>query len=354
VSYLKAVRKSFGIAALARTGMLCLAVAVLLTLLGVTGAFGDTLITACFMGYSFHVTTALIVPLCVERLPWLVTMTLTLTAGLSIGVALSAWHATGDPLFFFRTTNSTLWLGFVFGVIGTTFFSSVAELNKMRERLALSEVKALEQQKQMAETQLKLLQAQIEPHFLFNTLSNVVSQIATDPAAARRTLENLTTLLRASLKRTRADATTLGEELDILRSYLEIQRMRMGDRLRFRITGDESCRQERLPPMLLQPLVENAVVHGLEPLEAGGELTIGVSTTPDDLVIAITDTSDVVNGGEHEHVGQRFGTGTGLANVRARLQALYGASASVTLLANPTNGATATLRLPRAMAAHAK
>ena len=336
--------------ALTRTALLCAAIAVLLAALDVAEPFADTLITAFFMGFSFHLTTALIVPLCVERLPWLVTMTLTLTAGLSIGVGLSAWYATGDPLYFFRTTNSTLWLGFVFGVIGTTFFSSVAELNKMRERLALSEVKALEQQKQMAETQLKLLQAQIEPHFLFNTLSNVVSQVATDPAAARRTLENLTTLLRASLKRTRADAITLGEELDILRSYLEIQRIRMGDRLRFRIIGDETCRQERLPPMLLQPLVENAVVHGLEPLEAGGELTIGVSTTPSDLVIAITDTCDA---GER-HAGERAGTGTGLSNVRARLQALYGAGASVTLLANAANGATATLRLPRTASALGK
>ena len=351
MDYLNAVRRSFGIVALARTALLCVAVAVLLAALDVAAPFTDTLVTAFFMGFSFHTTTALIVPLCVERLPWLVTMTLTLTAGLSIGVGLSAWYATGDPLYFFRTTNSTLWLGFVFGVIGTTFFSSVAELNKMRERLALSEVKALEQQKQMVETQLKLLQAQIEPHFLFNTLSNVVSQIATDPAAARRTLENLTTLLRASLKRTRADATTLGEELDILRSYLEIQRMRMGDRLRFRITGDETCRQERLPPMLLQPLVENAVVHGLEPLETGGELTIGVSTTADDLVIAISDTCDA---GERKHAGERSGTGTGLSNVRARLQALYGAGASVTLLANAANGATATLRLPRAVAVQGK
>jgi sensor histidine kinase YesM len=346
MSYQAAVQKSFGITPLARTAALCLVVAGLLTALDVVGPFAQTFITSCFIGFSFHVATALIVPLCVGRVPWLVTMTLSLSVGLAVGLLLSAWYTTGDPFFFFRNANNTLWRGFFFGVIGTTFFSVLAELTKMREQLALSEVAALEREKQMAETQLKLLQAQIEPHFLFNTLSNVVSQIATDPAAARRTLENLTTLLRASLKRTRAEATTLGDELDILRSYLEIQRIRMGDRLRFNITGDEQHRDEPLPPMLLQPLVENAVVHGLEPLEAGGELTIGVSTTVSDLVIAISDTSSEM---PRKGAEQRGGTGTGLANVRARLRALYGASASVTLLANAANGATATLRIPRAV-----
>ena len=341
--YLASVGETLRWRSIARTAALCVAIAVLLTLLDVADPFSETLVISCLMGFSFHLTTALIVPISAPRLPWLLTMAVTLTVGLTTGLAASAWYATGDPLFFFRSVNTTLWLGFFFGVIGTAFFSSMAELDQMRERLARSELVALERDKQIAETQLKLLQAQIEPHFLFNTLGNVVSLISSDPAAARRTLENLTTLLRSTLKRTRAEATALGDELDILRSYLDIQRIRMGDRLSYRIEADDALRSERLPPMLLQPLVENAVVHGLAPLENGGEITIHVSATCAELVIDIRDSGarlQPVNGSAHA-VG-----GTGLTNVRARLAALYGGSASVTLSGDTTR-TTATLKLPR-------
>jgi sensor histidine kinase YesM len=345
--YLAAARIRLSLASLAGTVALCVAIAVLVTVLDASRPFIETLVISCLIGLSFHTSAGLIIPLCAGRVPWLVTLLIALVLGLAAGLALSGWYASGDPAFFFRSVNSTLWLGFFFGVIGTTFFTSIAQLTEVRERLARSELEAIEKEKQIVETQLKLLQAQIEPHFLFNTLGNVVSLITSNPTAARQTVENLTTLLRSSLRRTRADATTLGEEIEIVRAYLEIQRIRMGDRLQYRIVGVDAHRDERLPPLLLQPLVENAVVHGVAPQEARGTVSIVVSSTSRELVIEISD-----SGSGHDtrmHDG-RQGTGTGLGNVRARLRALYGDAASVTLDEHGGCGITAILRLPRAAA----
>jgi len=193
-----------------------------------------------------------------------------------------------------------------------------AEIARQREQ-----ARALRAEKQTIDAQLRGLQAQIEPHFLFNTLANVTSLIDGRPADARRMLERLIELLRGSLRASRAAHSTLGQEFDLLRAYLEILSIRMGARLAFSIEAPEELRSAPLPPLLVQPLVENAIRHGLEPTLAGGRVDVRARIDADALHIEVVDS------------GQGFGattsTGVGLSNLRERLTALYGARGRLTI-----------------------
>ena len=190
-----------------------------------------------------------------------------------------------------------------------------------------------------AETRLKLLQAQIEPHFLFNTLSNVLSLMDRDDPNARRMLENLTAFLRASLQRTRDGSGSVNDEFEVLRSYLEIQQLRFGDRLRFVLSADDDVAQHALPPLLVQPLVENAVLHGIAPREAGGTVEVTAARGASDR-LQVTVKDDGVG------LDESGRSGTGLTNVRERVSALYGDRGRLTLAPRDPRGLVATLDLP--------
>ena len=192
----------------------------------------------------------------------------------------------------------------------------------------------------LAEARLRALQAQIEPHFLYNTLANVVGLIDTDPAKARHMLERFIDYLRASLDASRADQATLGAELDLVAAYLDVLAVRMGARLSYRIDAD-GCRHIPMPPMLLQPVVENAVAHGLEPKVEGGRIDIRATCRDERLCIEVSDT-----GAGLGHAPPKPGGGVGLSNLRARLRSVYGPSAQVQLLENEPCGITVRLLLP--------
>jgi hypothetical protein len=195
---------------------------------------------------------------------------------------------------------------------------------------------------QAAESQLRMLQAQIEPHFLFNTLANVQSLIASDGPRAQLMLESFTDYLRASLGQMRVGDSTLDAELDTARNYLQLMQIRMEERLRFTIDASEQARLAVLPPLLLQPLVENAVHHGLEPKVAGGTVRLSASVHEGQLEIRIDDDG---MGLDHARRPLRAGNGVALVNIRARLQTRYGAQAS--LLFEPRDeGTRVLLRLP--------
>jgi LytS/YehU family sensor histidine kinase len=226
-------------------------------------------------------------------------------------------------------------IGLFFGLIG-----AVALL--LAERIAAEvqqhQLLKSETARRAVEAHLKLLQAQIEPHFLFNTLANVGSLIDSDPALAKRLLERLNDWLRVALARARSDASTLGDELDMLENYLQIMHIRFGERLRWRIEAPAEARRVVFPPMLLQPLVENAVRHGIEPKLGGGEIGIRASLDGVGLRLEVCDSG----------MGLTAGTcgGAGLVNVRARLASLFGTAGSLTLNGNAEGGASATLSLP--------
>lgn len=192
----------------------------------------------------------------------------------------------------------------------------------------------------LAEARLRALQAQIEPHFLYNTLANVVGLIETHPAQARHMLERFIDYLRASLAASRADQATLGAELDMAAAYLDVLAVRMGPRLSYSIEAD-GCRDIAMPPMLLQPVIENAVAHGLEPKVEGGRIIVRATCRDDQLCIEVSDT-----GAGLGNAPPKPGGGVGLSNLRARLRSVYGPSARVQLLENEPCGITVRLLLP--------
>ena len=198
----------------------------------------------------------------------------------------------------------------------------------------------LQAEKRAAEAQLRLLQGQIEPHFLFNTLANVISLIDHDAPRAKQMLESFTDYLRSSLASLRHDEATLGNELDLAQHYLNLLKTRMEDRLQFSISQKPALREARLPPLLLQPLIENALHHGLEPKLDGGTVAVRARLEKDTLVLEVAD-----DGLGLDAPPRRRGAGMALANLRARLLAQYGGAASLNLVAGHA-GTVATLRLP--------
>jgi sensor histidine kinase YesM len=188
------------------------------------------------------------------------------------------------------------------------------------------------------------MQAQVEPHFLFNTLASVDYLIETDPKRASTMQKNLIQYLRAALPKMREASSTLGKEVDLCRSYLEILKVRMEDRLQVAITVPQGLASATFPPMMLQSLVENAIKHGLEPKPEGGTLTLAADVSNGKLRVTVADTG----------LGFSATTaagGVGLANVRERLAALYGSGAQVTLEANSPTGTIVTIEVPYAVGA---
>lgn len=198
-------------------------------------------------------------------------------------------------------------------------------------------------ERQALQAQLRLLQAQIEPHMLFNTLANLQGLIALDPERASLMLDQLIQYLRATLGATRADSTTLEQEFSAMQAYLGLMGVRMGARLAYRFDLPPELRQVRLPPLLLQPLVENAIVHGLEPKIEGGEILVEARARDGLLDIAVRDSGLGLSG---DAVPSRTGGGVGVATTRERLQALYGERASVLLAPAQPQGTVVRLTLP--------
>ena len=189
--------------------------------------------------------------------------------------------------------------------------------------------------------QLAALRAQVNPHFLFNSLNSIAQLIATDPIKAEACVERLGEIYRYLLHRAHADFVPLAEELSVAESYLEIERARFGEALIVEEKIDARARPLLLPSLILQPLVENAVKHGISPKVGGGRVTIEADIYDGDLRLAVRDTG----------VGVRderaiFEHGVGLRNVRDRLLRLYGAEYAPQVVSRPGGGTTVTLRIP--------
>ena len=197
--------------------------------------------------------------------------------------------------------------------------------------------------KQAVEAELKLMQAQVEPHFLFNTLASVQYLTETDPPQANRLLGHLIAYLRAALPSFRAQSSTLGREFDLARAYLEILSMRMGSRLDWRLALPAELGAHPFPPNMLISLVENAIKHGLEPSVDGGTLVIEARRDSGELAVSVTDGGRGLAAASN---GETSGQGVGLSNVRERLAALYGTRGAFTLEAAAPGGTRAIIRLP--------
>ena len=249
------------------------------------------------------------------------------------------WLQQFDGFGDFAGMRPVLFLGLIFTTITFYFFYAYEQTATAQKELATARQTQSEQEKTLLLSHLKQLQSQIEPHFLFNTLANISAMIDSNPTGARTMLERLTELLRGALAQNRKGSVRLTQELELIDAYLGIQAIRLGSRLQYTIVNNVQ-HDMTLPPMLLQPLVENAIKHGLEPQAAGGRIDVSVNETEQSLRIEVADT-----GTGFSQAGATSGQGVGLNNVRERLAMLFGDSASLSIVESEQTGVLATIQI---------
>ncbi|GAA0710818.1 hypothetical protein GCM10009105_12290 [Dokdonella soli] len=221
---------------------------------------------------------------------------------------------------------------------------ALAALVRQKDALARHQALAFdlersELERNALDSRLRLLQAQVAPHFLFNTLANVRELVDSGSPQASTVLDSLIAYLRAAVPRLHEPATTLGQELQLVRAYLELMHMRMPDRLQFMLQADETALDLRCPPMTLLTLVENAVRHGIDPSEEGGRIEVRVRMQDGRCRADVVDT-----GVGLQRAGN--GLGTGLSTLRERLQLTFGGDAHLRLTALEPHGVCAELDFP--------
>ncbi|MDB5942871.1 MAG: hypothetical protein JWQ13_2437 [Ramlibacter sp.] len=224
--------------------------------------------------------------------------------------------------------------------LGLHYFAS-------REQLSSEAAARSEAQRLATESHLRLLHTQLEPHMLFNTLANLRSLVRDDPDGAERMIDQLIVYLRGSLSASRAPWTTLGAEFAQLRAYLEIMATRMGPRISWHVDLPPALQDAAIAPMLLQPLVENAIRHGLEPQVGAGSIEVAARESGDGIEISVTDTGRGLSPPEQPPPPDRGHSSYGLQHVRERLQALYGTQGSLSLEPGNPKGVRAVVRFPR-------
>jgi LytS/YehU family sensor histidine kinase len=208
-----------------------------------------------------------------------------------------------------------------------------------REQALALDLARSEAERQALDARLNLLQAQVAPHFLFNTLANVQALVEAGSPKAPEVLRSLVAYLRAAVPRLKETVTTLGQEIELVRAYLELMSMRIPDRLAFDMHVEDAARGMRCPPMTLLTLVENAVRHGIDPAEDGGKIAIDVRLAEGRCWIRVADS------GAGLHASDR-GLGTGLAALRERLALIFGEAASLRIRAREPRGVVAELEFP--------
>lgn len=268
--------------------------------------------------------------------------------------------------------SNGVWVGMLFAAVGWTFgwakivgypadgailvfFVSIIFLHLLdaraydAQRHLAMRIEHSEQAKRLAEIRLHSLKSQIEPHFIFNTIAHLKSMIATEPRMAEQMADDLSDFLRASLEALRHDWSTVEVEMTLAHAYLEIAKRRMGSRLSSHIRFDAAAKARKIPPLLVQTLLENAIQHGVEPKASPSNIhvTLDLVGSNDEQRILLRVVDDGVGFGvSNTNPTNAGGAGIGLANIRERLQAAYGTRATFTLTANTPSGVIAELNLP--------
>jgi signal transduction histidine kinase len=287
------------------------------------------------------------------RLPrWLgrwVFQLLAMAVAIPISAYVAYWITTGgDPAFM---ANPKRFVGFGQITIAGLLFGVWLALGAMvRQRDARVHAQTLafererrELERQAIEARTQLLRSQIQPHFLFNTLANIQALVEAGSPHAPQVLASLIAYLKAAVPQLDETASTLGREVELVRAYLELMRMRMPDRLRFTLDVDPSVLSLRCPPTTLLTLVENAVRHGIDPAEEGGEIEVAVKRRDGDVLIRVED-SGVGPGGSDSVSGA--GTGSGLRALRERLALAFGEAAALRLFERQPHGFTVEVQFP--------
>ncbi|MFG6449510.1 sensor histidine kinase [Roseateles sp. BYS180W] len=252
----------------------------------------------------------------------------------------------GDLVSFLRSEGRIrgfMWIagaGLLLGpllALGALYRQRDAEARSERLRF---ELERSELERQALDARLRVLQAQVEPHFLFNTLANVRMLVETGSPRAAPVLRSLIAYLRAAMPRLTDEVSTLGDELLLVQAYLDLMHLRMPDRLRFEVQVDAQFHTLRFPPAALLTLVENAIRHGIDPSEEGGQVQLGARREGQQLRLWVLDTGVGLT--------HSMGSGTGLKTLRERLLLFFGPEAALELAENPGGGVRAEIRLPLA------
>ena len=244
------------------------------------------------------------------------------------------------------TSDRIGWVDWPFSLAGAlvlaTLIASVLEFQRLSDAASAAldgeRLRAVSLLNQLAEARLQMLQAQIEPHFLFNSLANVRRLSRVDPSAGAAMLSDLLRYLESALPRLRDATPTLEREIELARSFLAIHQVRMGNRLAVRFDVEPGLAGAAVPPMMLLTLVENALKHGIGPLPEGGSILIEAHRDNNAIRLRVSDSG--------RGMGAAQGRGVGLANVRSRLRSLYGSAAQLSLHLNEPHGVIATIVLP--------
>ena len=302
----------------------------------------DLLVTALCVGYTSMVLFTIAGNVRQAVLPKEAMQVLAIIAG-SVAGTILAGLVKGRSLSGMFTERMwgvavSMGLGIGFGCVVVATVILREKHARDQARILRAESERHQMEKRVLEARLALMQAQVEPHFLFNTLANVQHLVETDPASASRMLDSLIQYLRAALPQMREAATNLGREVDMARAFLDIHRVRMGSRLAFAIEVPEPLKCRAFPPMMLISLVENAVKHGVDPCCDQGRIVIRAAESEGRLTVSVADTG--------EGVRPKKGGGVGLSNIRERLKALYGGSARLVLQENEPHGVVASIEVP--------
>jgi|SRR5262245_11012452 len=255
--------------------------------------------------------------------------------------------ARGEPLFFSDSDAMGAYLRLTGAALLIAPWTALGALVRQREAFARHQALAFalersEFERQAVEARLRLVHAQVAPHFLFNTLANVQAMVEAGSPRAPAVLRSLIAYLRAAVPRLDEAETLLGEELDLVRAYLELMHMRMPDRLQFALHVDEGVRGLRCPRMTLLTLVENAVRHGIDPSIEGGRIDVHARRHESRCVLRVTDTGGGPGGPE----GLGIGLGTGLATLQERLRLAFDGDANLRVSALEPHGVSAELDFP--------
>jgi sensor histidine kinase YesM len=340
------------LAGFAREGVIVLIgnalIAVALTAVGIGKNFLHNLVFSEAIGLSimllldlarFHLQrhNALTVP----RLA--VAMVLAIVIGSSFGRVVASALLGFNPRYAFATKDLALtgWIALTATLLVTWYGWSRTRIAELSEQVARTAWQKEAAERTALSAHLQALQAQIEPHFLFNTLATLDSLIASDPPRARELLASLNRFLRATLEASRMQSETLAMQFAVLESMLAVHAMRLGPRLAYALDLPQDCASLAVPPMLLQPLVENALKHGIQGAVEGGRIEVSARRVGRHIELTVADT-----GPGFGATPDTQGTGVGLANVRERLAALYGEDAALTLIENVPHGLVARVRLP--------
>jgi signal transduction histidine kinase len=250
----------------------------------------------------------------------------------------------GAPAFWNVQTRLDGWSHLTFAGLLLAPWTALAAVVRQKAAFARDQeltfaLERSELERQALDARLHLLQAQVAPHFLFNTLANVQALVDAGSPNASALLRSLTAYLRAAVPLLHESAATIERELQLVRPYLELMHMRMPDRLQYAMNIDPAALKVRCPPTTLLTLVENAVRHGIDPSEEGGRIVVDIERRGERCVVRVTDT-----GAGLDHSGN--GLGTGLTTLRERLRLIFGDAAQLRLTPNTPRGAIVEIDMP--------